>query len=1327
MKYFKLKFLLLFFALAATLPSAWAEETLTVCDQGTSTSYTLPIYGQGYYAQANQMIYPASMLENMDGKTITKLTFYHSKALASTGTINVAMGNTTQATFTSATAITGLTTVATDKPYTAGETEIVIEFDEGFQYTGDNLVIEVSIGTQGGYNSSSFVGVTQSSNTSYYAYSWSSTSALSGYVQQFLPKATFNYEGELQPYAAKVSPANINFGKTIPGGTVSKNIVVKNNGANTITPSISGLTSPFGTTYTPAPLATGETATIPVLFAPSATGEYAATAQVSFDTNEIETVNIELTGNCVNELTICDGETATNEKIPFYGYYNDVNGTTSQVIYPASKLALLDGKTITGVTFYTNNSGVQFYGGNTTVTMGFIDNTEFTEEELFTIDGTTAVTTNYTPVAGGTEISLTFNPGLEYTAGKNLIIQTTVNSTGSAAATTFVGEITDHACAYNNKTYYAALMSFLPKATFSYTAADTPDPVEAGLSYGDNTAFTVYPEADFTAPTLINPYNVTVTYGSTDEDIAVVDENTGEVVIGEKIGTATITASFAGNDEYLPGSASYTITIEAKPELAADTKVEFETTVGTPVQKTFTVMGENLKGDVTLTLNDENNVFALSSTTIAKAAAEDGAEVTVTYNPTAEDIHMATVTVSSQDAESVTVSLEAVATEPVLVEVATPTFSLVEGSYTGNQQLTIDCATEGATILYRFNEEDEWHQNRSLTLTLTEDCTVYAKATKADMAESPVATASYIIDQVAEPAHVDPIQGYFSIKNNGNEQYANIQGRKTLRFTDAPADEAGTVIYVETNENGQVQSLRSQACDLQGYANKAMNYVPELVHLVAQKLELEGVGELFGETGVDAILDKFNESFDYHLYVEPAEGGYRIYGKTPSMQPVVEFYRENQAKVEAKLPMMETAINNAIQKILEKTNGSGAAILTPFSLHQIWENMGRNLTEPVDEASTMDFYRQVLNNKNNVWSFAYETAMIYWTNLKNHPRYQNEIRPQLGEFADYLDKLEQVRPDFKYYIAQKDGKPDFISEGNVDIINNNGRAIWTLEPRTTFTVNIPEENKVNNEYVTTLYTDFAYTMPEGVTAYKVTGVTTDGIATTEAIEGIIPAQTPVLIKATEAGDKAMVISTEAGAAVNGNLLKGPDYLIGQYQIKAPSVEKIFNMVKTLFGEEIYNRYMLDYEHLMLRYAGTVNNKYFWGLSEDEVAMCGTTNEYDQVECVVRSLDVEDGEVAFFNNGIVATNKAFLVSETHDKITLSLRGDINRDGKVSISDVTALIDILLADPASRVYAEPCDLYPRGLDYVAADFNENGEITISDVTELIDYLLANSLNN
>ena len=60
----------------------------------------------------------------------------------------------------------------------------------------------------------------------------------------------------------------------------------------------------------------------------------------------------------------------------------------------------------------------------------------------------------------------------------------------------------------------------------------------------------------------------------------------------------------------------------------------------------------------------------------------------------------------------------------------------------------------------------------------------------------------------------------------------------------------------------------------------------------------------------------------------------------------------------------------------------------------------------------------------------------------------------------------------------------------------------------------------------------------------------------------------------------------------------------------------------------------------------------------------------------------------------------------------LRGDVNGDGQVKISDVTALINYLLSGDASVI----------NLD--AADCNQNGEIKIADVTALINYLLSGS---
>lgn len=53
-------------------------------------------------------------------------------------------------------------------------------------------------------------------------------------------------------------------------------------------------------------------------------------------------------------------------------------------------------------------------------------------------------------------------------------------------------------------------------------------------------------------------------YTSDNENIAVVDDNTGEVLLGDKEGTATITAYFHGNETYKPCQASYKIKLTKK-------------------------------------------------------------------------------------------------------------------------------------------------------------------------------------------------------------------------------------------------------------------------------------------------------------------------------------------------------------------------------------------------------------------------------------------------------------------------------------------------------------------------------------------------------------------------------------------------------------------------------------------------------------------------------------------------------------------------------------------------------------------------------------------
>ncbi|MBO4802926.1 MAG: DUF5074 domain-containing protein, partial [Muribaculaceae bacterium] len=80
------------------------------------------------------------------------------------------------------------------------------------------------------------------------------------------------------------------------------------------------------------------------------------------------------------------------------------------------------------------------------------------------------------------------------------------------------------------------------------------------------------------------------------------------------------------------------------------------------------------------------------------------------------------------------------------------------------------------------------------------------------------------------------------------------------------------------------------------------------------------------------------------------------------------------------------------------------------------------------------------------------------------------------------------------------------------------------------------------------------------------------------------------------------------------------------------------------------------------------------------------------------------DVTTDSNGKLATS-SFTVTVSK----VSLKGDVNMDGHVDISDVTELINILLGSVL-------CNYDPA-----AADYNSDGTIDISDVTMLINYLL------
>ena len=141
----------------------------------------------------------------------------------------------------------------------------------------------------------------------------------------------------------------------------------------------------------------------------------------------------------------------------------------------------------------------------------------------------------------------------------------------------------------------------------------------AGLAF-ETTEYTANVNEAFTAPTLTNPNGLTVTYSTSDATLATVDAATGAVTILNKTGKVTITASFAGNEDYVAATASYNITI-SDPSLLEATFV-----AATDLGNTTRGEGSIAKSPITFACSDgilgngsEYRIYASAKATFSAA------------------------------------------------------------------------------------------------------------------------------------------------------------------------------------------------------------------------------------------------------------------------------------------------------------------------------------------------------------------------------------------------------------------------------------------------------------------------------------------------------------------------------------------------------------------------------------------------------------------------------------------------------------------------------------------------------------------------------------
>ena len=177
-----------------------------------------------------------------------------------------------------------------------------------------------------------------------------------------------------------------------------------------------------------------------------------------------------------DELTVYDGA-GSSTYYPVHGNYADTSGSLSEFIMPATALSTMNGTTISKMRFYISSVAAAKWTSTFTVYMKEIQETSYDSSSAIGDEGATVVYVGGLDGTGST-MDVDFTTNYEYNGG-NLLIGFKVTTAMSVwKSATFVGETQSENTAFRNKNSNTR-EKFLPKTTFTYSAAPVSGPVLA--------------------------------------------------------------------------------------------------------------------------------------------------------------------------------------------------------------------------------------------------------------------------------------------------------------------------------------------------------------------------------------------------------------------------------------------------------------------------------------------------------------------------------------------------------------------------------------------------------------------------------------------------------------------------------------------------------------------------------------------------------------------------------------------------------------------------------------------------------------------------------
>ena len=750
---------------------------------------------------------------------------------------------------------------------------------------------------------------------------------------------------------------------------------------------------------------------------------------------------------------------------------------------------------------------------------------------------------------------------------------------------------------------------------------------------------------------------------------------------------------------------------------------------------------------------------------------------------------------------------------------AKPTFTPGNGtSFVQGEELdvTISCATEGASILYTVNDEIK-EGTAPVVVTLTESATITAVASAEGYNDSDEATASYtmvvptttgpvfaLVSDINDLAAGDKIILVNSAENGAavamgpiNSNGRNFLGKDVVVNNGQVQTEDASIITLE--QNGDYWNLKTS--DKYLYAPGGNNYMQ-----LEDAVDGNGNANAAITVTADTTTIVFQGNGDRKIVrYNPNNGSpiFSCYAPTSSVTGAIYIYKATEEIIEVAAP----TFNPAACEFEESIDVTINCATEGATLHYVVGNGDeQTATAPVTvtltETTTITAYAELNGVESEYVEATYTlkeatgdiTTLAQVNALADNTDFEFKgdavVTAQQGSYLWLRDEsgygliYGQINgaSDVTFtngqvlsqgWTATKttyNGLTEYTGSQNVSASGNTNAELAAIQTITELSANMVnayvqvlnvKSFTVSGKNVTAtlsdgstmvMYNQFSVEIPTAEGDYTVKGAvgryaknSTDQIQLyIISIEGYVPQTNDVnnIAEALALADNAtftmyndvvvtyqngknlwirdtednsgLIYGTLEGTFENGQVLSDgwiakktiynnvPEFIEAE-GIEAAGTETrdASPFERTTITNDNVNEYVILKDITVL--TDTASTKRFYNAADSLVL-------YNQFNL---TLDIENG-----NNydvvGIVTIYygkpELYIISVT-EAAAAGLRGDVNDDKAVNISDVTALIDYLL-NPATEI------------NLANADCNLDSAINISDVTSLIDYLLSGS---